>query len=87
MRILVVEDEPRVSSLLERGLREEGDDPVVVESLGAARRALAGAEPPFELLLIDRMLPDGDGLELVHEVREQGMDLAVLVLTAMDQVG
>lgn len=88
MRILVVEDEPRVSSLLERGLREEGHEPQVVASRRAADLALLGAgADTFDLLLVDRMLPDGDGLELVRALRERGMEVPVLVLTARDQVG
>lgn len=85
MRILVVEDEPRISSLLERGLSEEGHLPEVAPTLADARRRMAATS--FDLLLVDRMLPDGDGLDLVREVRERGAQTPILMLTARDQVG
>ena len=83
MRILVIEDEPRIASLLERGLGEEGHQVVVAGTLHAARVALPEG---FDLLLVDRMLPDGDGLELVRRLRADGHTCPAILLTARDRV-
>lgn len=84
MRILVVEDERRVSGFLAKGLREEGHAVEVVEDLTSARQAVAGSE--FDVLLVDRMLPDGDGLALIRELRRAGNATAAICLTARDRV-
>jgi DNA-binding response OmpR family regulator len=83
MRILVIEDEPKIAGFLRRGLEEEGHRVVVAPDLGAARLALAGE---FDLLLVDRMLPDGDGLGLVRDLRREGSNTPAICLTARDRV-
>lgn len=83
MRILVVEDEPAIASLLQRGLSEEGHTVTIRDSLSGGRLALA--EDP-ELLIVDRMLPDGDGLLLVRSMREAGDGRPAIVLTARDRI-
>lgn len=84
MRILVVEDERRIAGFLSKGLGEEGHVVVVVGDLASARSAVTLAT--FELLLVDRMLPDGDGLSLVRELRRQGNATPAICLTARDRV-
>lgn len=84
MRILVVEDERGIASLLERGLSEEGHGVIRAADLASAREALA--LHTVDLLLVDRMLPDGDGLDLVRELRRQGDERPALCLTARDRV-
>jgi two-component system, OmpR family, response regulator len=84
LRILLVEDERRISGFTARGLREEGHTVEVVEDLAAARERLAGAT--FDLLLVDRMLPDGDGLQLVRTLRRQGDRTPAICVTARDRV-
>jgi DNA-binding response OmpR family regulator len=84
MRILMVEDERRISGFTSKGLREEGHVVDVAEDLDAARRAVAGQS--YDLLLIDRMLPDGDGLALVRELRRTGVRTPAICLTARDRV-
>jgi two-component system, OmpR family, response regulator len=83
MRILAVEDEPAISSLLARALTEAGHRVNVAGSLSEARRELVDE---VDLLIVDRMLPDGDGLDLVRELRRSGDNRPLLVLTARDQV-
>ncbi len=84
MRILVVEDEPKIAAFLERGLREEGHRVDVAGDLETAREQLdVGA---FDLLLVDRRLPDGDGLDLVRELRRRRLALPSICLTARDRV-
>ncbi len=84
MKILVVEDDPRIADLLRRGLGEEGHIVVVAPDLATARIAV-GTEAP-DLITLDRALPDGDGLELVRALRRRGELTPVLVLTAKDRV-
>ncbi|HWD38721.1 MAG TPA: response regulator transcription factor [Fimbriimonas sp.] len=79
-RILVVEDELSVSNFLEQALRESGLQALVAHTVKAAA-ALWEAEKP-DLVLLDLMLPDGDGLELLRERREAGSHTPVIVLSA-----
>jgi DNA-binding response OmpR family regulator len=78
--ILIVEDESSVSSFLEQALRESGLTPAVASSLKEARELWA-AMPP-DVVLLDLMLPDGDGLDLLQEWRKSGSHTPVIVLSA-----
>jgi len=83
-RILVVDDEPAIVDAVATTLRY--NDYVVAEA-SSGREALAKAiEFTPDLLVLDRMLPDFDGTELVRRLRERGFDPAVLYLTAKDAV-
>ncbi len=84
MRILIVEDEKKIASFLIRGLSEEGHSMVGTGDLAEARAALADGS--FDLLLVDRMLPDGDGLSLIRELRRAGDRTPALCLTARDRL-
>ena len=84
MHILVVEDEPKIAGFLRRGLEDEGHRVDVTTDLAAARLALELT--PFDLILLDRMLPDGDGLSLVRELRRRDDRTPTLCLTARDRV-
>jgi two-component system response regulator MprA len=78
-----VDDDPAVLSAVVRGLRIEGYRPLAAED-GAAALALARSETPA-LAILDRMLPDLDGLTLCRELRAL-RDLPILMLTARDGV-
>jgi DNA-binding response OmpR family regulator len=80
-RLLVVEDDPELRSLLSRGLGEEGFD---VEAVGDAAAAMARAADPPDALVIDIGLPDADGRDLCQALRARGVDGPVLFLTARD---
>ncbi len=82
MKILVIEDDPRIASFLERGLTAEGFH-VAVERDGrdGLERAL-GDE--FDLIILDRMLPYLDGLDVCRRLREEGHSVYILMLTARD---
>ena len=82
MQILVVEDEPRMAKLLERGLTEEGHS-VVVAHDGAAGFEIARAAA-FDVIVLDRMLPRMDGLTVARRLRECRNQTPVLMLTARD---
>lgn len=83
MRILIVEDSPRIQAFLKKGLSEEG---YVVECVGDGDAALARARvEEFDAAVVDVMLPGRSGVELVRELRADGRDLPVLLLTALDR--
>ena len=82
MRILVVEDDKKVASFLERGLREEGYA-VDVARDGDEGLVMAHVHD-YDLLLLDVMLPGRSGLEVVRELRSKERQVPVLMLTARD---
>lgn len=84
MRILVVEDEPTLARHLVRGLREEGYAVDLGETLAEASELSFAAD--YDCAILDVMLPDGSGLDLLRLWRENGLHLPVLVLTARDAV-
>jgi len=85
MRILVVEDERKVASFIRQGLQEEGYA-VEVAGDGDAALDLLLAGPPYDLVVLDIMLPRRDGLAVLRAMREQRVDTPVLLLTAREQV-
>jgi DNA-binding response OmpR family regulator len=78
----VIEDDPRIASFLERGLVAEGYQ-VAVENDGQDGLERARSDE-FDLLILDRMLPHLDGLELCRQLRGEGRSVYVLMLTARD---
>jgi two-component system response regulator QseB len=84
-RILIVEDEPRLSAFLEKGLRSSGYTTTVVGD-GHTATAVA-ADEEFDLLLLDLGLPGKDGLQVLRELRAAGKKLPVIILTARDDTG
>ena len=84
MRLLLVEDERRLGAHLARGLREEGFAVDHRETVESARDAAIAGD--YDLALIDLQLPDGSGLDLLREWREESRLLPVLVLTARDRL-
>jgi heavy metal response regulator len=84
MRVLVVEDELRVRSFLERGLQEAGFAvDVAADGEDGMRLALVH---PYDAIVLDLMLPKRDGLSVLRELRGAGRATPVLVLTARDEV-
>lgn len=84
MRILVVEDETRIGDLVSAALTSEGFAVDVVGTCEAGREALAVTR--YDAAILDRILPDGDGLELMRESRLRGNAVPVLFLTARDAI-
>jgi two-component system alkaline phosphatase synthesis response regulator PhoP len=83
-RILLVEDEPGLVLTLTDLLREEG---YLVESAVDGPSGLAKAsDGPFDLVILDVMLPGKSGLDVCRELRQRGQDVAVLMLTAKSQL-
>ena len=83
MRALVVEDESRIARNLKRAL--ETLPSFVADTLGNGREAWERLESgePYDLLLLDRMLPGMDGLEVLKRLRKMGSHIPVLILTAL----
>ena len=83
-RLLVVDDEATIRELLAGSLRFAGYEVVTAASGTEAVRAAAGARP--DLILLDVMMPDGDGFEAVRRLRDNNQDVPVIFLTARDEV-
>ena len=82
MRILLVEDVRTAAALLMRGLREEGF--VVDHAASLAEADEAAFVTTHDLIVLDGMLPDGDGVALCRTLRARGQQVPVLMLTARD---
>ncbi|HJR02770.1 MAG TPA: response regulator transcription factor [Methylomirabilota bacterium] len=85
MRILVVEDERKVAAFVRQGLVEEGHAVEVAADGEAALDAVA-AGPPYDLIVLDVMLPRRDGLSVLRTLRARRIQAPVLLLTARDAV-
>ncbi|HOC13692.1 MAG TPA: response regulator transcription factor [Propionicimonas sp.] len=83
-QILIVEDEPRISAFIAKGLRAAGFA-TLVEPSGVAAVQLALVEP-IDLILLDVGLPDIDGFEVLSRIRGQGVSVPVIMLTARTSV-
>ena len=83
-RILIAEDEPRLASFLEKGLRSNGFVTSVAED--GARASMMARDDEFDLLVLDLGLPGKDGTEVLRELRASGQRMPVIILTARDDV-
>jgi DNA-binding response OmpR family regulator len=83
-RILIAEDEPRLASFLEKGLRAAGHTTTVCAD-GVQAAAMA-SDDEFDLLILDIGLPGQDGFAVLRALRARGSQLPVLVLTARDEI-
>jgi DNA-binding response OmpR family regulator len=84
MRVLLVEDERHISTYIKRGLEEEG---YAVDAVYTGQEALDWAETAtYDLIILDILLPELDGISTCHELRQRGDRTPVLMLTALDTV-
>ncbi|SDE40488.1 DNA-binding response regulator, OmpR family, contains REC and winged-helix (wHTH) domain [Blastococcus fimeti] len=83
-RVLIAEDEPRIASFIEKGLRANGFTTAVAADGGAARAQAASGE--FDLLVLDIGLPVMDGFEVLRRLRAERNPIPVIILTARDSV-
>ncbi|MDI6869467.1 MAG: response regulator transcription factor [Coprothermobacterota bacterium] len=84
MRILIVEDEHKISTYLKRGLEEQG---YAVDAAFTGSEALDWVQAaPYDLIILDIMLPEIDGITLCRELRARDMRMPILMLTARDAV-
>jgi DNA-binding response OmpR family regulator len=78
--VLIVEDDPQLVELLSRIIEEEGDRAVVHSSVASGREAALALG--YDVMILDWMLPDGDGAALCRELRDKGVKKPILMLTA-----
>ncbi len=83
-RLLVVEDDPQVRAMLTRALGYEGFEIVTAPDAATAMASFRAARP--DLLLLDLLLPDDDGVEVCRRLRTAGEQVPILMLTARDTV-
>lgn len=81
VQILLIEDDERVAAFVEKGLSEAGHN-VVRESDGRAA-LIAAAADPYDAIILDRMLPQIDGLTILRTIRASGDSIPVLILSAL----
>lgn len=85
MRILVIEDELPLAELIQTGLRSEG---LLADTADRGEDALwMAAASPYDVICLDVNLPGIDGFETCRKLRDQGVDVPILMLTARDAVG
>lgn len=82
--MLVVEDDPETRAFVVAILEEIGVELIAANSLAGAR--VSERQQAFDLVIVDRMLPDGSGLEWVRELRTMGSVVPALLLTALREV-
>ena len=83
MRVLVVEDEDKIASFIVKGLAGVGYE---TEHVRTGEAAIEGA-PQADVMVLDLGLPDVDGLDVLRRIREQELDIQVIVLTARAELG
>ena len=84
MRILIVEDEPSLARSIQRGLEEERH---VVDVVADGREAVDYAlSAPYDILILDVMLPGLDGLTVCRRLRQEGVSSHILMLTALREI-
>jgi DNA-binding response OmpR family regulator len=84
MRILVAEDDPHVGSSLKKGLER---NLYAVDLVGDGEEALSlGLAVPYDLIILDILLPHLDGYHVCRQLRDQGKVTPILFLTALDGV-
>lgn len=85
MRILVVEDEPKIARAIKKGLEQETFAvDICTDGDEGLRYAL---DEPYDAIILDRMLPGMDGVAVCQELRKAGKQTPILLLTAKDKVG
>ncbi|MEM7771486.1 MAG: response regulator [Cyanobacteria bacterium P01_E01_bin.6] len=81
-RILIVEDEPRIASFIEKGLRKNGfSTQVVCDGEQALQATKFNA---YDIILLDLLLPEKDGWTVLKELQQEGCKSSVIVVTALD---
>jgi DNA-binding response OmpR family regulator len=82
-RILVVEDDPRISAFVDKGLRAAGYVPMIATTAPKAEAAAITGE--VDLVILDMGLPGGDGLSVLRAIRAAGRRMPVIVLTGLTE--
>ena len=82
--ICLVEDEPKVAAFISKGLEEQGYVVILANDAASALRNIQTST--FDLLILDVMLPDMNGIELCQKIRVKNNTVPILMLTALDEV-
>jgi DNA-binding response OmpR family regulator len=85
MKILVIEDEPKVGKALAEGLKADGYEVTLAQT--GEDGFFTASSRSFDLIVLDVMLPGINGIEVLKTLRKQGLGIPVLLLTAKDAVG
>jgi len=83
-QILIAEDEFRIASFIAKGLRANGFTPTIASDAKETLNLAVGNN--FDLLILDLGLPGKDGLDVLEAIRGQGENLAIIILTARDDI-
>ncbi len=86
MRILIVEDHQKIAESIQKGLKAEGFAVDFVCNGAEGQKQIEQRPGMYDLLILDRMLPGKDGLQLCKELREAGLEIPILMLTAKDTI-
>jgi two-component system copper resistance phosphate regulon response regulator CusR len=84
LRLLLVEDDPELASVLEAGFREHGIQVTRASTMPSGRAEASRAA--FDVIVLDVMLPGGSGVDLCRDLRRQGVSTPILMLTARDAI-
>ncbi len=85
MRVLLIEDEPKMATLLQGGLREEG---LLTDAAATGQEGVwAAKENDYDVVILDVMLPDLTGFDVCRQIRQAGVRTPILMLTARSGVG
>jgi DNA-binding response OmpR family regulator len=80
MRVLIIEDDPAVQTLVKTVLKHNGNEVSVVETAAEGEELATGSS--YDIIVLDLGLPDGDGLELCERLRDSGVETPILILSA-----
>ena len=83
-RILIAEDEPRIAAFIHKGLKANGFTVAVAKNADETLSLTLGSD--FDLLILDLGLPGKDGLQVLEELRGQGEQLPIIILSARDDI-
>lgn len=86
MHVLIVEDDPRIASFLDKGLRAEGYVTSIATNAVEANTYADAFAPDLGLILLDLGLPDGSGTDVLQRLRQRQSDVPVIILTARSDV-
>jgi DNA-binding response OmpR family regulator len=86
MRVLIVDDDPSLRSVIARGLAKSGMECTAASSAEEAERALAEG-PGYDVMLLDVVMPGRSGFELLESLRARGDDTSIIFLTGQQAVG
>ena len=84
MKILLIEDDQRLADFLVRGLQSEGYNTEAIMTINEAMPMIRATEP--DLVILDRLLEDGDGLKVCRDIRSMGLPCKILMLSALSEV-